>query len=250
MSTAHDPEIPLMAHLRELRDRLVYSVAAVGIGFGIAYYFSVELVEIILAPLRRSLIKAEAGAVVFTSVTEPFMVEIKAAAIAGLLMAMPVVGWHVYKFLRPAFRRAEKSYFVWMFVAGGVLFSVGAVFGYFVVLPLGLDFFVSTASGRMLPQLSVEQYFDFAVRTLLAFGLTFEMPLAVLLLARLGLVDKNFFKRQRRVAIVIIFIVGAILTPPDVVSQMLLSLPLLLLYEISAQLAGIMGTREPDEEEA
>ena len=230
MSTAHDPEIPLMAHLRELRDRLVYSVAAVGIGFGIAYYFSVELVEIILAPLRRSLIKAEAGAVVFTSVTEPFMVEIKAAAIAGLLMAMPVVGWHVYKFLRPAFRRAEKSYFV--------------------VLPLGLDFFVSTASGRMLPQLSVEQYFDFAVRTLLAFGLTFEMPLAVLLLARLGLVDKNFFKRQRRVAIVIIFIVGAILTPPDVVSQMLLSLPLLLLYEISAQLAGIMGTREPDEEEA
>ncbi len=251
--TEKDPSLPIQEHLGELRKSILRSLAAVFVGFIGCYGFAEELVRLLLMPLSLYLGSEGRGDVIFTNPTEPFMVQLKVALLAAFFLALPIVGWQVYSFLKPAFRGREKKYFVWLFVIGSVLFGIGANFGYFGVLPFGIAFLVSIAGPDILPQISVNEYFGFAVRLMFAFGLVFELPLAVTMMARLGLVDRNFFKRHRRVAILIIFVSAALLTPPDVLTQSMLAGPLLILYEISAQIAswiGVDDVEEDDEDEA
>ena len=207
------------------------------------------MLNLLLRPLDVFLTDQGRGDVIFTGVTEPFIVQIKVALLAGFFLALPVIAWQIYRFLQPAFRGREKRYFVWLFVLGGLLFAVGANFGYFGVLPFGVEFLISIAGPDILPQVSVQEYFAFAARLMFAFGIVFEMPLAVTLLASLGLVDRNFFKRNRRIAILTIFVAAAILTPPDVLTQVMLGVPLIVLYEISAQIASVVGVSSSDEDD-
>jgi len=244
-----DPPLPITEHLRELRVRLLRSLLALVIAFALCYNWSDPILAALLQPLRTLLEATGRGDVIFTGVTEPFIVQLKAALVAALFLCFPYYGLEAYGFLRPAFRGVEKRYFVWLFVLGGALFSIGASFGYFGVLPYGVTFLIGLGGPLLLPQISINEYFGFAVKLLFAFGIVFELPLAVLLLARLGLVDRYFFARNRRYAVVVIFVAAAILTPPDVLTQTMLALPLLILYEVSAQVAKFVGVRTLEEEE-
>lgn len=239
-----DPPLPIGDHLRELRVRLLKSILALVLGFAVCYKFADPILAALLKPLQALLTASGRGDVIFTGITEPFIVQLKAAFVAAFFLVLPYLCVQLYGFLKPAFRGVEKKYFVWLFFMGGVLFAIGATFGYLGVMPYGIKFLVGLAGSNLLPQISINEYFSFAVKLLFAFGLVFELPLAVLLLARLGLVDRYFFARNRRYAVVITFVAAAILTPPDVLTQTMLAVPLLVLYEVSAQIAKVVGVRD------
>jgi sec-independent protein translocase protein TatC len=239
-SPPHDPPLPLTEHLRELRKRLMIAVTAVAVGFGICYAFAEELFGYLLLPVRE-VIPADRGDLVFTNLTEPFVVYLKTGLLGGVMLAMPVILMQVWLFVRPAFRDTEERWTTVFVALGSILFVVGSLFGYFVVFPFGFSFLVKIAGAEFLPMLSIREYFSLATRMLMAFGIMFETPLVLLMLGRMGVVDAAMLRRYRRHAIVVIFIVGAVLTPPDVVTQVLMALPLMLLFEMSIALVAMFG---------
>lgn len=243
-SPPRDPALPLTEHLRELRKRLMISVGAVAVGFAVCYYFAEILFGLLLQPVRQVLPEGH-GDLVFTNLTEPFVVYLKMGLLGGVLLAMPVVLMQIWLFVRPAFRGAEESWTTAFVGLGSILFVAGALFGYLVVFPFGFSFLVQIAGAEFLPMLSIGEYFSLATRMLVAFGVMFETPLVLLLLGRMGVVDAPLLRRYRRHAIVLIFIVGAVLTPPDVVTQVLMALPLMLLFELSIGLVAVFGKRRP-----
>lgn len=241
-STPRDPALPITEHLRELRHRLLIALAAVAVGFGVCYWWAEPLFEVLLMPVRAAL-PAERGDLVFTNLTEPFVVYLKTGLLGGVLLAMPVIFLQIWLFVRPAFRGQEERWATAFVFFGSLLFVAGALFGYFVVFPLGFSFLIRIAGSEFLPMLSIADYFSLATRMLMAFGLMFEAPLVLLMLGRMGLVDAARLRKYRRHAIVVIFIVGAVLTPPDIMTQILMAMPLLVLYELSIWLVATFGRK-------
>ncbi|RMF13482.1 MAG: twin-arginine translocase subunit TatC [Candidatus Dadabacteria bacterium] len=239
---ARDVPMPLTDHLAELRHRLMVSVAAVFVGFLAAYSQAEVLFDILLEPLKP-ILPENHGELVFTGLTEPFLVYIKVGLLGGVLLALPVILTQVWLFVRPAFRGNEERYATAFVFFGSLLFVVGALFGYFLVFPFGFRFLIEFAGQRYLPMLTIGSYLTLATKMLVAFGLMFETPLALLFVARLGLVDASFLRRNRKYAVLLIFIIGAVLTPPDVFTQLMLATPLLILYEVSIILVAIAGPR-------
>jgi len=236
-----DEKPPLLSRLGEIRKRLVRSAIAVGIGFAIAYGFSEKLFEILASPLKANMPPGDR--LVYTSLPEMFFVYIKTALVAGLLLAAPYVFYQIYLLVAPGFYQKEKGNITLFVFCSTVLFVGGSLFGYFVVFPYGFKFFLafSNESLRALP--SVKQYFSLAVKLLFAFGFVFELPVAAFFLSRMGVVTADFLKEKRRYAILLIFIIAAFLTPPDVISQFMMALPLMALYEISILLAKVAGKK-------
>jgi sec-independent protein translocase protein TatC len=233
-------------HLEELRKRLIISLIAVGIGFVISYIFSKEIFHLLMIPLIKVL---PAGAsMIFTSLPEAFFTYLKVALLAGIFVASPVVLYQIWLFVAPALYSHEKRYAIPFVIFSTLLFIGGASFGYFIVFPFGFKFFMSFATDFIQPAPKLKEYLSFCSMLLLAFGLVFELPLFIFFLSKLGVVDARMLSRNRRYVILGIFIIAAILTPPDVVTQLMMAGPLLVLYEVSIWIAKIFGRKREEEE--
>ncbi len=240
-----DEKKPFMAHLEELRKRLVVCAIAIGIGFVISYIFSKQLFSMLILPLTKVL-PAESR-LIFTSLPEMFIAYIKVALIAGTILAIPIIFYELWMFLVPALYQREKRYLIPFVLFSSILFVAGALFGYFIVFPYGFKFFISFATEEIQALPSVKQYFSFATRLLLAFGLVFEMPVVVFFMTKIGLITPDSMKKYRKFAILCAFILSAILTPPDVATQIMMALPLIILYEVSIIISqGVYRKREKD----
>ena len=228
-----DEKLPFTAHLEELRSRLIKSFIAVGAGFGLCYGFKETLFEILLYPLIR--VMPEGGKLIFTGIPEAFFTYLKISFLAGIILASPVLLYQFWMFVAPGLYHKERRVLGPIIAVTSFFFIGGALFGYFVVFPSGFKFLLSFGADfiRTLP--SMREYLDFSTKLLFIFGLLFELPVALTGLARLGIVSVEYLKRNRKYAVILAFVAGAFLTP-DVVSMILMALPLMVLYEI-----GIWG---------
>lgn len=222
----------LAEHLRAMRTMLIVSAAAVGVVFVAFFYLLREpLVAFILAPLRAREIE-----VVATHVSEALMMQFKACLVASVVAAMPVITWQVWSFIAPALYPHEKRLFAALFFIALVLFVCGVAFSYLYVFPLAIDLFFEAGEGVATTLWSVDRYFGFVLSFVLPFGLMFELPVAVYMMARRGWVDYQKLAKNRKFVILAIAVIAAILTPPDVVSQCMLGLPMYFLYEVGVQI--------------
>jgi len=233
-----DDKQPFLGHLEELRRRLVICAIAIGIGFIFSYIFAKQLFSYLILPLTKVL--PEDSRLIFTNLPEMFIAYIKVALVAGIILAIPIIFYQLWMFLAPALYQKEKKYIIPFVLFSSILFAAGALFGYLVVFPYGFKFFVSFATEDIQALPSVKQYFSFAIRLLLAFGLVFEMPIVVLFLTKIGLITPDKMKKFRKFAILGSFVLAAILTPPDVATQLMMALPIIILYEISIFLSKTM----------
>lgn len=234
-----DEKLPFTAHLTELRDRLIKSFIAVGVGFLAAYSFKEALFDLLAQPLLTVMGPDEK--LIFTGLTEAFFTYLKIALIAGVMLASPVLFYQFWMFIAPGLYRQERRLLLPTIALTTLCFIGGGLFGYYVVFPYGFRFFLGFATDIIRPLPSMEEYLAFSSKMLLAFGVVFEMPLIITLLARLGLVSVAYLSRNRKYAILLFFIIAAVLTPPDVVSQFLMALPLMGLYEVSIIGARLLG---------
>jgi sec-independent protein translocase protein TatC len=241
-----DDKIPFTDHLEELRTRLIRSAIAVGIGFVISYGFKEKIFKILVHPLI-SVMPADSK-MIFTGLPEAFFTYLKVAFLTGLLVASPVVIFEFWMFVSPGLYKKEKTLLIPIIILSSIFFLGGALFGYFIVFPYGFKFFLGFASENIQALPSMSEYLSFTAKMLLAFGLVFELPLVITFMARLGIVTADFLKKNRKYAILLFFAVSAILTPPDVVSQIMMALPLMLLYEVSIFGVRIFGKKKPEKE--
>ena len=235
-----DVRMSLTDHLAELRTRLIRALMATAVGFGLAYFWASELVTFLLRPLRDQGLDV---AVIGTGVTDAFFIKLKVAAIAGIFVASPVIFYQAWRFVSPGLYSREKRVAIPFSIAATFFFVAGAAFCYGLVFPVAFRFFLEQFQSIALgPQIRISEYLTFASRMLLAFGVTFELPVASFFLARVGLITHRTLINSARYAIVIIFVVAAVLTPgPDVASQMLMAAPLLVLYALSIGVAWLFG---------
>ena len=240
-----ESKLPFTAHLEELRKRLIVCFIAVGLGFVISYGFKEYLFQILVHPLVKAMQPGDS--LIFTGLPEAFFTYLKVAFLAGLMLAAPVIIYEFWIFVAPGLYDKEKRLMLPIVFLSTFFFIGGALFGYFLVFPWGFKFFLGFASDTIRPMPSMKEYLGFSAKLLLAFGLVFELPLVITFLARLGVVSIEFLKKNRKYAILLFFVVAAILTPPDVVTQIMMALPLMLLYEISIIGARIFGKKKAEE---
>ena len=237
MNPETDARMPLTAHLEELRWRIVRALLAVTIGFGVCYGFSNQIFTFLIRPLAA--LRPGEALVIGTGVTEAFFTKLKVSFIAGIFASSPVIFFQAWRFVAPGLYEHEKRLAVPFSAAASAFFVTGASFCYFFVFPVAFHFFLEEfATIGVAPQIRISEYLSFASRMLLAFGATFELPVVTFFVARLGLLTHRHLIAWSRYAIVVIFIVAAVLTPgPDVASQLLMAAPLLVLYAISIVVA-------------
>jgi len=241
-----DDKLPFTAHLEELRDRLIRCFIAIAVGFVIAYLFKERLFEILTHPLIR--VMGQKGTLVFTGVPEAFFTYLKVSLLVGILLAVPVITYEFWMFVAPGLYKNERRLMLPIVLISSVFFVGGALFGYFIVFPYGFKFLLGFATENLRPLPSMKEYLSFSSKLLLAFGFVFELPLVITFLARLGLVGVPFLKRNRKYALLLFFVGSAFLTPPDVVTQIMMSFPLMILYEISIIGAKVFGRKPLDTE--
>jgi sec-independent protein translocase protein TatC len=242
-----DEKQPFLKHLEELRNRLVVCVIAVGVGFVISYFFSERLFQILILPLKA--VMPEGERLIFTHLPEMFITYLKVALITGILLSAPVIFYELWMFIAPGLYQNEKRFAVPFIVSSTILFVGGSLFGYFVVFPWGFKFFMGFSNDfvRALP--SVKQYFSFSIKLLFAFGIVFELPVVVFFLAKMGVVTPEILKKKRKYAILMTFVLAAVLTPPDVITQCMMAGPLVILYEIGIIVAKMARKKKEREEE-
>lgn len=240
----------LYAHLRELRRRLVWVVLALAVGFGIGLGVAEPVYRLLLLPLQHALPPTATNTLIFTAVTDGFVTEMRVAWFVALVFGFPVLAWQIYAFVAPALYPGEKKWFRAYLLAAPVLFIMGAALAYVAVLRLALAFFLSfgldaagTAGMGSTYLGTVGAYLSFVTGLLLAFGISFQLPIVITALGRSGLVPLATLKAKRRHAVVLVLIFAAIVTPPDVISQLTLSVPLYALYEVSLLLIAVGGRR-------
>jgi sec-independent protein translocase protein TatC len=242
-----DDKLPFTAHLEELRKRLITCFAAVGIGFLISYGFKEKLFHILSRPLLS--VMNPGDKLIFTGLPEAFFTYLKVSFLFGLILAAPVILYQFWMFVAPGLYKNERHLLLPIVFLSSFFFIGGALFGYFIVFPFGFKFFLGFATETIKPLPAMREYLSFSSKLLLAFGLVFELPLVITFLSRMGLVTVDFLKKNRKYAILLFFVAAAILTPPDVVTQVMMALPLMLLYEISIVGARIFARKKPATEQ-
>lgn len=252
--------MPLTEHLGELRKRITISLAAILVAFIVAFSYSEDIFKFIMFPLRYNLDfsvknmymhfvpqdKLQNTKLVFLAPAEAFWMNLKVSFVAGLMLSLPVIFHQLWKFISPGLLPKEKKYvFPFIFSATG-LFLFGAAFCFFIVLPFAMGFLLTYKVGDFLmPMLSVGQYVDFCLKFILAFGAIFELPILIVFLVKMGIVTPSTLARNRKYAILIAFIVAAILTPtPDAFNQTLMAVPMILLYEIGIWISPLFVKKE------
>ena len=243
MNDIDDTPKPMLDHLIELRQRLLKCVIALIVTFAICMYFADDIFAFLVRPLAEAFGPGH-GRLVYTKLYEAFFVQVKVALFAAFLAAFPIIANQLWLFVAPGLYREEKRAFLPFLIATPVLFMMGAALAYFVVMPTAFHFFLSyqtTAGGLTQEALpAMGDYLSLVMHFIFAFGIAFLLPVLLMLLERAGIVSRTQLVAGRRYAIVLAFVAAAVLTPPDVVSQLMLAVPLILLYEIS--LIGIWFT--------
>ncbi|HEY8369993.1 MAG TPA: twin-arginine translocase subunit TatC [Thermodesulfobacteriota bacterium] len=239
-----DEKLPFTAHLAELRIRLIYSAVAIGIAFGICFWQSERLVALLVAPLAAVL--PPESPIVFTRLTEPFWTYTKLAFFSALFFASPVWLVQAWAFVAPGLYDNERRVVLPLVALSVAAFIVGGAFCYFVAFPQMFRFFLSFQTPYLLAAPSISEYLSLTSKLVLAFGAGFEFPVAILLLARLGAVTAEKLRRVRGYAVFGIFVLAAVVTPPDLVSQLLFAVPMIILYEIGIWVAWLAGRRRPE----
>ena len=218
-------ELSLVGHLSELRKRLIIIAVAVIVGTCISYYYVDLLLEILLKP---------AGKLYYMRPTEAFFTYMKVSVVGGLVIATPIILHQIWLFVKPALTVREKQLSNWILPVAIGLFGIGIVFSYFLVLPAAVKFFMGFATDELQPMFSIGQYMDFVLSFVLPFGFIFELPLILIILGYFNLITSRFLKTKRKIFILISFIIGAVISPtPDMFSQTMIALPMILLYETS-----------------
>ena len=232
-------KMPLLEHLVELRTRLMWSVGAFFLCFIVSFYFAGPVFNFLVQPLADLWEGEEARRLIYTALTEKFFTEIKIAFFVAAFVSFPIIANQLWVFVAPGLYKNEKRAFLPFLVATPVLFFIGGAFVYYVVLPVAWNFFAgfeqTAAEGPLAIQLEpkVNEYLSLVMRLVFAFGLSFELPVVLTLLVKIGFISTAGMRKNRRYAILIAFIAAAVLTPPDPISQLGLAIPIILLYEIS-----------------
>ena len=211
-------------HLDELRSRIIKSFFAFLIGSFIFYNFTDYWLIFLIKPI---------GKVFFISPSDAFAAKFSLTFLGGFFISLPIILYQIWKFIYSGLNQKEKNFVLIYAPLSFLFFILGVLFGYFIMIPISLQFFLSFSSDMMVPMITIDKYISFIMTFVVGFGVTFELPLILVFLARIGIASPAFLREKRRYAIVLILIVSAILTPPDVMSQLLMAAPLLLLYEIS-----------------
>ena len=250
-----DAKMPFLAHLEELRKRLIWCFSAIGIAFPLVFYFRTVLLQLLQWPLATDIVmgrrfpfiafrpKPPIAKLIALGPAETLWTHFKVAFIVGLFVALPVILYQIWKFIEPGLMPKERRFAMPFVVLSTICFFLGAAFCFFIVLPLALQLLLTfDPTIQQMPRFS--EYVDFTLKFLLAFGVIFELPLAMTIAARLGLVTPQFLARNRKYAILVNFVIAAILTPtPDIFNQSLMALPLCLLYEVGIIAARLTARR-------
>ncbi|MEJ5339509.1 MAG: twin-arginine translocase subunit TatC [Aquificaceae bacterium] len=236
--------MPLTEHLRELRSRLIKSILAFLAGTGVAFYFASYIFEVLKEPVRKSYPQVQ---LVTLSPTEPLFILLKISIVFGFILSLPVILYQLWRFVEPALYPNEKRLVLPLTFFSILLFLLGGAFSYFLALPMALKFLLGIGLSQLqaTPFLSVNLYISFLLKMIVGFGIAFELPVVIFLLQRSGLVTEKQLKSFRKYFVVLAFVAGALIAP-DVTTQVLMAVPLILLYEISL-LAGKLGRRRQKE---
>lgn len=251
-----DKPMPLIDHLLELRQRLLWSIGAFAIAFAVCYYFSTSIYGFLARPLADILQAQGHGErrMIYTALYEAFFTYLKVALFGAIFFSFPVWATQLWLFVAPGLYRSEKRAILPFLIASPFLFVAGAALAYYFIFPLAWRFFISFETppgGGGIPielEAKVSEYLSLVMHMILAFGIAFQMPVLLTLLCRVGIMSVETLKKGRRYAIVGVFVVAAVLTPPDIISQVGLAVPMLALYELSIVAATWM-TRKPSENE-
>ena len=244
MST--DDPMPLVAHLRELRDRFRNALIAVFVAFLGLFPFANQLYTYVSEPLRSLL--PEGSSMIATEVTSPFLTPFKLSLVLAVFVAMPVILAQVWGFIAPGLYKSERRIAIPILTSSVVLFYAGVAFAYYVVFPLLFGFFTTVGPVDISVMTDINRYLDFVLKLFFAFGLAFEVPVAAVILILTGVVTADQLANNRSYVIVGCFIMGMLLTPPDVISQTLLALPMWLLFEIGLVMGRILSRSPSDDE--
>ena len=235
-----DGGAPLLVHLQALRRVLIVSAAAVAVAFVLVFYVAIEkLMGWIIGPITERGIE-----IIYTAMSEALVTKFKVAIVAAIILASPVIIWQIWSFIKPALFPKEKKAFRALFLIALLLFLAGVVFCYLAVYMLAVDFFLVAGDNLATPMLSIDKYVSFLFGFIVPFGVAFQLPVALYLTTRVGWTDYKMLASKRKFVVLGIFVLAAVLTPPDVVSQLALGLPMILLYEIGIQACRLTKPKE------
>lgn len=238
-------EMPFLDHLEELRWRIIKALISVGVFTIVAFSFSDYILDWLLLPAQHVNVPLSLQVLKVQAV---FVIKLEIAVIVGVILSIPVILYQIWAFVAPGLHSNEKKY-IWPLIFFAMLsFLVGGAFAYFVIIPYTLDFFLGLAPANVSNNIAIDFYFGFLLRIILVFGIVFELPVLSVILSRLGLISPAFLRKYRRHAIVLFFVVAAILTPPDPTTQVLLAVPLVLLYEITIFISYIFARKRKAKE--
>jgi len=248
---------PLLDHLKELRSRLIWAVAALSVATLLCYFFAGPLYNLLLKPLVDEAVIARGQAdfeLIYTAPLEVFFVQLKLALFAGVFVSFPIMAWQAYSFIAPGLYKNEKHAFLPFLVAAPVLFTAGAAFVYYGMLPLisrfalGFEQVGGDGIAAIVPQIKVSEYLSLVMALMLAFGLSFQLPVVLGLLGKAGVVGAGSLRKGRKYALVGILAASAVFTPPDIISQIMLTVPVYGLYEVSIWIVAMMEKKIAEED--
>lgn len=237
---------PLIEHLKELKLRVTICLLSLLIGSSVSYIFVEEIYSFLVSPLSELVDPEKGRRMIYTGLAEAFITYLKLSIFSGFIFSFPIISWQVYSFVAPGLYKNEKSFLLPFLFFSPVLFIIGAAFVYYFLFPLAWEFFISFETlgekGDLPIQLEarVSEYLSIVMSLIIAFGLTFQLPIIIFVLVKIGAVSVETLIKFRKYSVVIILILAAILTPPDIISQIALALPLFLLYELSIILSKIL----------
>lgn len=248
LNTPNDRDLPILEHLVELRDRLVKVGLTVLIAVAVCFTYVEPIWDFLVAPLNEALETTGRGSLATHDIFEGIITQLKVSILAGILAAAPVIFYQIWQFVFPALTENEVKLVIPVTIASSLLFFGGVTFGYAIIFRYLFPFALEVTADNVTAVLSINSYLGTSTKLLLAFGISFQLPVVVFIMARLGMVDHRDLSKFFRYALVIILIISALLTPPDPISQLLMACPLVILYTISIGIAFVFSTKEVLEE--